>query len=103
MAIVAINVLQASSWAAACNLFAGAEALLMPDRLLYLYGPFRREGQHTSMGNAELDRDLRSRDAEWGIRDFEAVADLGAAHRLALEEVVRMPNNTLSLIFVRRR
>lgn len=102
VAIVAINVLQASSWTAACNLFAGAERLLMPDRLLYLYGPFRREGQHTSMGNAELDRELRGRDPDWGVRDFEAVADLGAAHGLRLEEVVRMPNNNLSLIFVKR-
>lgn len=103
VAVIAINVLQASSWAVAQNLFAGAARLLMPDRLLYLYGPFRRGGQHTSMGNAQLDRDLRARDAEWGVRDFEDVADLGAAHRLVLEEVVRMPNNNLSLIFARHR
>jgi len=103
VAVVAINVLQASSLAAAQNLFAGAARLLMPDRLLYLYGPFRREGQHTSMGNAQLDRDLRSQNEDWGVRDFEDVADLGAAHRLVLEEVVRMPNNNLSLIFARHR
>ncbi|MET4700838.1 hypothetical protein ABIE65_003880 [Constrictibacter sp. MBR-5] len=103
VAVVAINVLQASAWAAAVHLFAGAASLLMPDRLLYLYGPFRRGGQHTSMGNAQLDRDLRSQNEDWGVRDFEDVADLGAAHRLVLEEVVRMPNNNLSLIFARHR
>ena len=55
------------------------------------------------MGNAQLDRDLRSQNEAWGVRDFEDVADLGAAHGLVLEEVVRMPNNNLSLIFARYR
>src|SRR3546814_1582231 len=75
----------------------------MPDRALFLYGPFRRGGQHTSMGNAQLDRDLKTRDQAWGVRDLESVAELGAAHRLDLNEVVRMPNNNLSLVFIRRR
>lgn len=103
VAIVAINVLQASVWSVAEHLFAGAEALLMPDRLLFLYGPFRREGQHVSMGNAELDRDLRAQNPEWGVRDLEQVAALGERHRLPLQEVVRMPNNNLALVFIRRR
>ncbi|MFN4089608.1 MAG: DUF938 domain-containing protein [Alphaproteobacteria bacterium] len=103
VALVGINVIQATPWESVRHLFAGAERLLVPDRVLFLYGPFRRGGQHTSMGNAQLDRELRERDPAWGVRDMEAVADLGALHRLTLEEVVRMPNNNLSLVFTRRR
>jgi len=103
VAVVAINLVQAMPWSTVERLFDGAGKLLAPERVLYLYGPFRREGRHVSAGNEQLDRDLKSQYSDWGVRDLEALAELGATGWLDLTEVIHMPNNNFSLVFVRRR
>ena len=100
-AIVCINLLHIAPWRVAEGLMAGAARVLAPDGVLYLYGPYRREGRHTAPSNASFDVSLRSQNPDWGIRDLEAVADLAAAHGLRCEEVVEMPANNLSLVFRR--
>jgi hypothetical protein len=69
--------------------------------VLYLYGPYRRQGRHTAPSNAAFDASLRSRDARWGVRDLEAVADLAMGHGFASPRVVPMPANNFSLVFQR--
>ncbi|MDH3917040.1 MAG: class I SAM-dependent methyltransferase, partial [Rhodospirillales bacterium] len=69
--------------------------------VLYLYGPYRRDGRHTAPSNAEFDESLRSRNPDWGLRDLEAVAELAGRHGLELREVIEMPANNLSVLFVR--
>ena len=98
-AIVCINMLHISPWAAAEALFAGAGKLLKPGGVLYLYGPYRRGGAHTAPSNAAFDAQLRATDAEWGVRDMEDVAALGAAQGLCCDEPVPMPANNFSLVF----
>jgi SAM-dependent methyltransferase len=100
-AVVAINMLQVSSWHVAQGLMAGAGRVLPPGGTLYLYGPFKENGAHTSPGNEAFDQNLRLRNPEWGVRDVEEVADLARAHGLVLVERVLMPANNLSLIFRR--
>lgn len=100
-ALVCINMLHIAPWEAAQALFAEAGKHLPFDGLLYLYGPYKREGSHTAPSNAAFDADLRRRDARWGIRDQEAVEALGESHGLALERIVEMPANNLSLVFKR--
>ncbi|HET8791430.1 MAG TPA: DUF938 domain-containing protein [Modicisalibacter sp.] len=97
-ALVCINMLHIAPWEAAQALFDGAKRLPV-DGVLYLYGPFKREGSHTAPSNASFDADLRRRDARWGIRDLEAVVALGESHGLALARIVEMPANNLSLVF----
>jgi hypothetical protein len=101
--IVCINLVHIAPWAACEGLMAGASALLWPDALLYLYGPFRRGGVHTAPSNAAFDRMLRAHDPAWGVRDLEAVLDCAATHSLRLAEAVPMPANNLSAILRRRR
>lgn len=67
--------------------------------MLYLYGPFRRAGHHTAPSNADFDAALRARNPAWGVRDLDAVAALADTHGLALDEVIEMPANNLSVIF----
>lgn len=96
-AITCINMVHIAPWDAALGVFAGAERLAAP--LLYLYGPYRFDGEFTAPSNAEFDRSLRSRDPRWGVRD---VRDLEATARdrgYRLDEVVQMPANNHSLIF----
>jgi hypothetical protein len=100
-ALVCINMLHISPWAAAEGLMAGAERLLAPGKILYLYGPFKKDGRHTAPSNAAFDESLRARHPEWGVRDTGEVADLARRHGLALVRQLGMPANNLSLIFRR--
>jgi SAM-dependent methyltransferase len=100
-AIVCINMIHIAPWSAAEGLMSGAGRLLPPAGVLYLYGPFKRDGRHTAPSNAAFDQDLRSRDPRWGLRDLEAVVELAGRQGLDLGEVVEMPANNLSVIFVR--
>ena len=100
-AIVCINMIHISPWACTDALFAGASRVLRPGGVLFLYGPYRREGRHTAPSNAAFDLQLRSRDPSWGVRDLETVVALGLDRGLDCIEAVEMPANNLSVVFRR--
>jgi SAM-dependent methyltransferase len=97
-AVVCINMIHVAPWSATLALLEGARALLPTQHVLYLYGPYRRSGQHTSKSNEQFDSDLRAHDPEWGLRDLEAVSEAAASSGFVLAEVVEMPANNFSLI-----
>ena len=99
-AIVNINMIHIAPWQACLGLMRGA-GLLPPGGVLYLYGPYKRNGEHTAPSNADFDRSLRARNPEWGVRDLEAVVEAAAAQNLKLQQVIEMPANNLSVIFSR--
>jgi len=101
-AVVAINLIHVAPWSATLALFEGAKALLSPQGVLFLYGPYRRHGQHTSKSNQQFDSDLHAQDSEWGLRDLEAVSEAAASSGFVLTEIVAMPANNFSLVFRRR-
>jgi len=101
-AILCINLIHIAPWAAALGLLRGAGAALGAGRLLYLYGPYRRGGEHTAPSNAAFDRSLHAQDPAWGVRDLEAVAAAAEGAGFDLDEVVPMPANNLSVILRRR-
>jgi SAM-dependent methyltransferase len=100
-AVVCINMIHIAPWEATLALFEEAGRMLPPSGVLYLYGPYRREGRHTSASNEAFDADLRSRNPLWGVRDLEDVERHAGDFRLALGEVVPMPANNLSVVFRR--
>jgi SAM-dependent methyltransferase len=101
--VVCINMIHISPWASALGLVAGAARVLPPGGLLYLYGPYRREGRHTAPSNEVFDRDfLRARNPEWGVRDLEAVAALASEAGFAPPLIEKMPANNLSVVFQRQ-
>ncbi|MEX0740889.1 MAG: DUF938 domain-containing protein [Pseudohongiella sp.] len=97
-AIVCINMIHISPWQATRGLMRTASAVLKENGLLYLYGPYKRDAQHTAHSNALFDADLQSRDPQWGVRDLNEVCELAATHDLRLLDVVAMPANNLSVI-----
>jgi hypothetical protein len=101
-AIVCINMIHIAPWDAAQALFHGAGSRLGGGGVLYLYGPYRRDGAHTAPSNEAFDAQLRATDARWGVRDLEAVQALAETHGFRLDEVVEMPANNFSLVFGRR-
>jgi SAM-dependent methyltransferase len=100
-AIISLNMVHIAPWEAALGLLAGAGRLLRPNGILFFYGPFMRGGIHTAASNAAFDVDLRRRDHRWGVRDVDQLVSDAVPHRLELRQVVPMPANNLSLVFVR--
>jgi hypothetical protein len=100
-AVLCINMIHISPWAATEGLMRGAAAILPPGAPLYLYGPYRRAGVATAPSNEDFDRSLRERDPAWGLRDLEAVAALAAAAGFSAPAVTEMPANNLSVVFRR--
>jgi hypothetical protein len=100
--VLCINMVHIAPWAATVGLMRGAAAVLPSGGILYLFGPFRRDGRHTAPSNEAFDRDLRSSNSSWGIRDVEAVVAVAKTHGFAQPLVEEMPANNLSLIFRRR-
>jgi hypothetical protein len=100
-AILNINMIHISPWSACQALVRGASAALPKDGVLFLYGPYRIGGEHTSSSNARFDESLRTRDPSWGVRDLDEVVALAAHHGLRFVERVAMPANNFSVIFRR--
>jgi Protein of unknown function (DUF938) len=99
--IVCINMVHISPWSASEGLFAGARRLLPASGILFLYGPYKRNGRHTAPSNAAFDASLRGRNRAWGIRNLEDLMALGTQSGLALSKIVDMPAKNLSLVFVK--
>lgn len=100
-AIVCINMLHISPWAATVGLVAGAGRLLPAGAPLIVYGPFRRAGVPIAPSNAAFDQSLKARDSAWGLREVDLVAAEARTQALSLHEIVPMPANNLTLIFHR--
>ena len=90
-------------WGATGGLVGGAAEVLPDGSPLYLYGPYKRGGVHTSASNEGFDRSLRDRDPNWGVRDLEAVAELARSAGFSGPVITAMPANNLSVVFRRVR
>jgi hypothetical protein len=101
-AILCINLVHISPWAATLGLLRGAGELLADGGVLYLYGAYKRAGRHTAPSNAAFDASLRAQHPDWGVRDLETVTAEADRAGFALDEVVEMPANNVSVIFRRR-
>ncbi|MBN9438398.1 DUF938 domain-containing protein [Bosea sp. (in: a-proteobacteria)] len=101
-AVICINMIHISPWAATQGLIAEAARLLPPGGPLYLYGPYRQSGVPLAPSNAAFDESLRGRDPRWGLRELDTVAALAAAAGFGPPEVTAMPANNLSVVFRKR-
>ena len=100
-AIVCINMIHIAPWEAAQALFQGARERLTSDGVLFLYGPYKRDGAHTAPSNEAFYNQLRATNPAWGVRNMEDVVELGRAADLWMEQAVPMPANNFCLIFRR--
>jgi cyclopropane fatty-acyl-phospholipid synthase-like methyltransferase len=100
-ALVTINMIHIAPWDATRGLFAGAARVLRPGGIVFLYGPYKRDGKHTAPSNEAFELWLKARDPAFGVRDLGDVEQEAARHGFALRETVDMPANNLSVIFRR--
>jgi len=100
-AMLCINMVHISPWAATVGLMRQGAKLLPAGGPLVLYGPYVRDGVETAASNVAFDADLRRRNPAWGIRRLEDVVALAAGEGLALVAVEEMPANNLTVVFQR--
>ena len=98
-AVVCINMIHITPWRATDALFRGARDIQQDGGVLVTYGPYLRNGQHTAPSNEAFDASLRARNADWGLRDIDAVTAIARQHGFDLEELVAMPANNFTLVF----
>lgn len=100
-AILSINMVHISPWESALGLLREAGRLLGEGAPLIFYGPWLAGDVDTAPSNEAFDQSLRSRDARWGLRQVEIVADEALGQGLELVERRPMPANNMMLLFRR--
>ena len=98
-AVVCLNMIHIAPPSATEALVRGAANILRSGGILFLYGPFRREGRHTSASNEAFDQLLRGRNPDWGVRNLEDVALLATSAGFQLQEIKAMPANNFAVAF----
>ncbi|WP_434481368.1 DUF938 domain-containing protein [Lutimaribacter degradans] len=96
--ILLVNLLHLISEGEARTLIAEAAQALAPGGRFILYGPFLRDGETTSEGDARFHAALTSQDPEIGYKDDWDVIEWLHQNFLELVQVVEMPANNLGLV-----
>lgn len=95
--IVLVNLLHLISTPEVRTLIHEAAQALAPGGCLVLYGPFLRDGQATSEGDARFHASLTAQDPEIGYKDLADVTGWIVASGLSTPDIREMPANNLLL------
>lgn len=101
-AVLSINMVHISPWAATLGLLDGAGRLLGNGAPLIFYGPWLAADVETADSNLAFDESLKARNAAWGLRRVEEVALLARERGFSIEERRLMPANNMMLRFLKR-
>ena len=99
VAIYNVNMIHISPWSSCLGMLTAAGKLLPRQGILFLYGPFLREGIPATESDHQFDQSLRSRNAAWGLRNVEDVVVAARCKGLSLLHKFDMPAGNLSLVF----
>ena len=97
--IICINLLHVSSLRCTASLFRTSSYYLQKGSHLIIYGPFKKNGNHTSEGNILFDNELIRRNQNWGIKDLEKIIQIAELNSFEVSEIFEMPANNLTIIF----
>merc|ERR1712037_865684 len=100
--VLCVNMIHISPWTATLGLFSMAGKVLRLGGKLVTYGPYAQDGVLAPESNQQFDLNLRSRDPSWGIRDITELKEVGAAQGLNLDQIIEMPANNKTLVFVKK-
>ena len=98
-AVYSSNTAHIMSFDAVRGMFALVGEALRHGGIFCLYGPFRRNGEFNTESNAAFDANLRSRDPEMGIRDLEALDELGNNNGLRRAGLYAVPSNNMVAVW----
>ncbi|NER27532.1 MAG: DUF938 domain-containing protein [Symploca sp. SIO1C4] len=100
--IIAINILHVASFQVAEGMMQCAGKLLKPGGFLYLYGPFKVNGEYSSPSNQEFDKTLKSFGVtQWSLKDVADLAKAAQNHGLTFQEKIEMPSHNFSVLFAK--
>lgn len=97
--VFSANTTHIMSWPEVKQMFAGISRVLAVGGVFCLYGPFNQNGDFTSDSNASFDVWLKQRDPHSGIRDMEALIELGDEQQLDFIKAYEMPANNKMLVW----
>jgi cyclopropane fatty-acyl-phospholipid synthase-like methyltransferase len=100
-AVVCINMIHISPWAACLGLLRGAARVLPQAGPLVLYGPFAIDGDFIADSNIAFDQRLRAEDPRWGVRELRDVERAASDRGLRLDRCVPRPANNHVVVFRR--
>lgn len=98
-AVVCVNMVHISEWAATEGLFRGCAKLLPRGAPLILYGPYIEDDVEPAPSNLAFDRSLKERNPEWGLRNLADMDRLADQRGFSRTRRVEMPANNLVLIY----
>jgi hypothetical protein len=101
-AIFNINMIHIAPWESCQGLFELASTTIEDNGFVYMYGPYKRNGQHTSSSNETFDMNLRSQNPLWGVRNMEDVITIATQFGFIIRQIEAMPANNYSLVFYRQ-
>ncbi|XP_034567988.1 methyltransferase-like 26 B [Notolabrus celidotus] len=97
--IVAINLLQYSSFKTAEGVFGGAGEILKQNGLLITHGVYAINGTITPSCNERLDEEIREMNPEWGLPDIDVLRQLAFNNGMRMERIIEMEDFFKCLIF----
>jgi len=100
--IVLVNLIHLISYAVSSLHLSETAKALAPGGVAALYGPFLRDGEATSEGDASFHASLRAQDPAIGYKDVIDVAAALTRNGLHLFETVKLPANNLMLCVERK-
>jgi SAM-dependent methyltransferase len=100
--VVLVNLLHLISGPEAETVLTEIASVLAPGGIFVLYGPFLRDGEATSDGDAAFHASLKAQDPAIGYKEVIDTCALLVDAGLAHVETVAMPANNLLLVFERR-
>lgn len=99
-AIFCINIFQVAPISIADGMMECAANLLSVHGHLFIYGPFKVDGEYTTPSNAEFDRTILSYGVpEWGLKNIADITKAAQKHGLDLKEKIDMPSHNLTLLY----
>lgn len=98
-AMICLNMIHISPWAASLALFSGASKILGAGALLFTYGPYILHGDFLAESNIAFDQSLKARNPAWGLREVDDITRAAAEHGFRLDKTIKMPANNLSLVW----
>lgn len=97
--IFCVNMLHISPWEATLGLFTNARSKISDTGVLYIYGPFNKNGEFTSNGNRQFHHSLQAQNPQWGIRHMEEVIQVAESSGWIHQYNTDMPANNMSFVF----
>lgn len=98
--IFGINIFQVAPITIADGIANVAANYLAKSGAVYIYGPFKLNGHHTTESNAAFDQTLLSYGVpEWGLKDVADLTKVAEKYGLKLKERVEMPSNNFILVY----